>query len=122
MHLEGADGEFGDVRTIDIRGKELELLPPLLLDVKLVGCATFVVKDLEADTTSAIFEAGHDPICGGKEVVVLAGFEWTHQDEIGFHMVGEHEEVVAASVANQEPAHVISVNVSDGFNCNVDLL
>ena len=32
---------------MDIRGNELELRPPLILDVELVGCAAFVVKDLE---------------------------------------------------------------------------
>ena len=37
-------------------------------------------------------------------------------------MVGEHEEVVAASVANREPAHVISVKFADGFCRDVELL
>ena len=33
MCLEGADGSFGDVTKMDIRGNELELRPPLLLDM-----------------------------------------------------------------------------------------
>ena len=68
---------------------------------------------------AALCEAVHDSICGSEAVAVVAGFEWLHQDDIGVHMVGEHEEVVAASGANQEPAHVISVKVADGFSRHV---
>ena len=70
----------------------------------------------------ALCEAGHDSICGGKAVVFVVGFEWLHQDDIGVHMVGEHEEVVAASGANWEPAYVISVRFADGFGRDVELL
>ena len=101
IFLEGADGSFGDVTTMDIRGNELELRPPLLLDVELVGCAAFVVEDLEVDAMAALCEAVHDPIYGGKSVAVVAGFEWLHQDYIGVHMIGEHNEVVAASGVNR---------------------
>ena len=119
MRLEVVDGTFGDVTTMDIRGIELELRPPLLLDVELVGCAAFVVNDLDFDTMAALCEAGHDTICGGKAVAVVAVLEWLHQDNIGVHMVGEHEEVVAASGANREPDHVISLKFDDGFSHDV---
>ena len=46
MCLEEVDGSFIDVTPMDIRGNELELRPPLLLDVDLVGCAALIVKDL----------------------------------------------------------------------------
>ena len=55
-------------------------------------------------------------------MAVVAVFEWLHQDDIGVHMVGEHEEVVAASVSNREPAHVISVKFTDGFSRDVEIL
>ena len=100
----------------------MELRPPLLLDVELVVCDEFVVKDLEVDTMAVLCEAGRYPICGGKAVGVVAGFEYIRQDDIGVQMVGEHKEVVATSGANWEPAHVISVKFSDGFRCDVDLL
>ena len=64
---------------------------------------------------AAFCEAGHDPICGGKAVEVMEGFEWLHQDCIGVHMIGEHKEVVSASGANRELAYVISVKIYDGF-------
>ena len=38
------------------------------------------------------------------------------------HMVGEHEEVVAASEANREPDHFISVKFADGFGRDVEIL
>ena len=101
MRLEGADGAFVDVTVMDIRGNELELCPSLLLDVELVGRTAFVFKDLEVNTMTALCEAGHDSICGSEAVAVVAVFEWLHQYDIGFHLVGDHEEVVAASGANQ---------------------
>ena len=122
MRLEGADGAFGDVTTMDIRGNKLELLSPLLLDAELVACAAFVVNDLEVDTVAALCEAGHYTICGSKAVSVVAGFECLHQDAIDVHMVGEHDEVVSASGVNREPAHFISVKLADGFSRNVELL
>ena len=91
MRLEGADVSFGDIMTMDIRGKEFELFPPLLLNVELVGCAVLVFKDFVVDNMVALGEAGHDPICSSKVVAVVAGFEWIQQDDIGVHMVGEHE-------------------------------
>ena len=100
----------------------MELRPPLLLDVELVVCAAFVVKYLEVGIMAVIFEAGHDPICGGETVLVVAGLEWLHQDDIGVQMLGDHEEVVAALGANWEPAHVISVKFADGFRRDVELL
>ena len=122
MCREGAGGFFGDITTMDIRGNELELRPPLLLDVELVGCAAFFVRYLEVDTMAALCEANHDPICGGKAVVVVARFEWIHQDYIGVQMVGDNNEVFAASGANQEPAHVISVKLAGGFRFDVEFL
>ena len=52
----------------------------------------------------------------------MAGFEWIHQDYIGVHMIVEHNEVVAASVANPEPAHVIIVKFADEFRCDVEII
>ena len=96
--------------------------PPLLLDVELVGCTVFVVKDLEVYTMAALCEAGHDPILGAVEHTVRAGFEWLHQDYIGVQMLGENNEVVAASGEKREPDHVISVKLADGFRCDVEFL
>ena len=122
MRLEGADGAFGNVTAMYIRGNKLELRPPLLFDVELVGCAAFVFKYFEVSTMAALCEAGHDSICDGKAVAVVAGFEWIHQDDIGVHMVGEHEEVVALSGANWEPELVIIVLFADGTSRYEELL
>ena len=87
MRLEGANGAFGDVTVMEIRGHELEFCPPLLFNVDLVGCNAFVVKDLEVNTMAVCSESGHDSICSRKVVAVVAGFEWIHQDDIGVHML-----------------------------------
>ena len=55
-------------------------------------------------------------------LVVVAGFEWIHQDYIGVQMVGDHTEVVAASGVNPEPYHVISVKLADEFHGGAELL
>ena len=89
MCLEGADGSFGDVTMMGIRGNKLELHPPLILDVELLGCTTLVVKDLEVKSMATLCEAGHDLICGGKTVAVMGRFEWPHQDYIGVHIIGD---------------------------------
>ena len=52
----------------------------------------------------------------------MAGFECLHQDDIGVHIIGEHDEVVAALGANREPDHVISVKFADEFSCDVELV
>ena len=88
----------------------------------LVGCAALVVKDLEVDAMATLCEAGHDWICGGEVVAVVAVFGWLHQDYIGVHIIGEHNEVVTTSGANREPAHDISVKLADVFRCDVELL
>ena len=46
MRLDSADGALGNVTTIEIRGNELELFPPLILDAEFVVCAAFFVKYL----------------------------------------------------------------------------
>ena len=87
VRLEGADGAFVDVTTMDIRGHELEFRPPLLCNVELVVCTSFVVKDLDVDTMAGFSDSGHDSICGSKAVAVVAGFKWPHKDDIGVQMV-----------------------------------
>ena len=37
MHLQGADGAFGDVMAMDTRVHKLELCPPILFNVDIVG-------------------------------------------------------------------------------------
>ena len=71
---------------------------------------------------AALCESVHDSICDGEAVAVVVGFKWLHQDDIGVHMVGEHEEVVAAAGANREPDHGISVKFTDGLGFYVELL
>ena len=39
---------------MEIRGNNFELYPPLLLEMDFLGCATFVVKDLEVDTMAEL--------------------------------------------------------------------
>ena len=63
-------------------------MPPLLLVVELVGCTAFVVKYFEVNTMTALCEVGHDPICGGEVVAVMARLKWFHQNYIGVHMIG----------------------------------
>ena len=72
---------------------------------------------------AALGEAGNDAICSSKAeaVAFVAGFEWLHQDYIGVHMIREHNEVVADLRVNREPAHIISVELADGFCCDVEL-
>ena len=64
---------------------------------------------------ASLCEAGHDTLVGSKVMVVMAGLEWLHQDDVSVDVVGEHDVVVAASGADWKAAQVISVELADRF-------
>lgn len=43
----------------------------------------------------------------------MAGCKRLHQYDVGGHVVGEHDEVVAATASDGHPAHVVSVELAD---------
>ena len=43
----------------------------------------------------------------------MAGSKWRYQYDVGVNMVGEHDEVVAATGSYRKPAHVVSVKLAD---------
>ena len=73
--LEGADGTFGDVATMDIRGHKLVCGFPDVSDVLGIFLARFVVKDLVVYNVAASIEAGHDAGVGWDAVAVFPCLE-----------------------------------------------
>ena len=53
MSFEGADGAFGYVALMDVRGYQLVCSRPDVGDVAAVFLASFVVKDLMVDDVAA---------------------------------------------------------------------
>ena len=47
MSLEGLIGPFSSIVVVDIWGDKLEFVIPFILDLELVGFASFVVQYLE---------------------------------------------------------------------------
>ena len=47
-----------------------------------------------------LLKAVHDAVFCGEVVAIVTGLEGFDQDDVGFYMVGEHDEVVAAAGAD----------------------
>ena len=47
-----------------------------------------------------LLEAGHDAVFCNKVMTIMTGLEGFDQDDVGVYVVGEHNEVVAATGAD----------------------
>ena len=115
MSFEGADGTFGYVATMEIRGYQLICGCPYVGDVSAVFLAGFVVKDLVVDDVNASLEAGHDASVGRYAVAVFSCLEWLDEDSVGVTVVGDHQVLVAATGTDWEASCVVCVERADGF-------
>ena len=55
-------------------------------------------------------------------MAVVPGLEGFDKNDVGVDVVGEHYVVVAAAGADGEAAHVVGVELGDGFNADVEFL
>ena len=53
-------------------------------------------------------------------MAIMVGLEGFNKDSIGVAVVGQHDVLVATVRADGEAAHVISVELADGFNQDVE--
>ena len=53
-------------------------------------------------------------------MAVVLGLEGFDKNDVGVDVVGEHYVVVAAAGADGEAAHVIGVELGDGFDADVE--
>ena len=75
MRLEGADGTFSYVATMDVGGYQLVCGCPVVGDVSAVFLACFVIEDLVVNDVTASLEAGHDASVGRYVVAVFSCLE-----------------------------------------------
>ena len=85
-------------------------------DVAALFLAGFVVEDLVVDDVTAILEAVHDAGVGRYVVAVFSCLEGLDEDVVCIVVVGHHQVLVAAAVADGESACVVRVERADGFN------
>ena len=116
MRFEGADGTFGYVAPIDVRGYQLLCGRLDVGDVPAVFLSGFVVEDLVVDDVTTILEAGHDASVGRYAVTVFSCLEGLDEDGVCIAMVGHHQILVAAAGADGEAACVVRVERVDGFH------
>jgi len=61
-------------------------------------------------------EALHDAVVSGDAMAIVARFKRFDEDNVAVGVVREHYVVVAAARADGEAAHVVSVELADGFD------
>ena len=67
---------------------------------------------------AASLEAGHDAGVGGDAVAVFLCLEGLDEDGVFIAVIGHHQVLIAAAVADGEAAHVIGVEVGDGLDAD----
>ena len=115
MSFEGADGTFGYVAMMDIRGQYFVSGCPDVGDVLAVFLACFVIEDLVVDEVTASLEAGHDAGVGRDVVAVFLFLEGLDEDGVGVAVVGDHQVLVATAGVDVEASCVVFVERADGF-------
>ena len=77
----------------------------------MIFLACFFVKDLWFHSVSLFTEARHYAPVGRNVVAVMMGLKWFNQYGVTVTMEFEHDVAVARVVADDKPAHVISIAV-----------
>ena len=121
MSLEGADGTFGYVATMDVGGYQFVCGCPDVGDVSAVLLACFVIEDLVVYDMTASLEAGHDAGVGRDAVAVFSCLEGLDEDGVCVAVIGDHQVLVAAAGADGEASCVVCVELADGFQPDVEL-
>jgi hypothetical protein len=115
VSFESLDGSFRCIGSVDIGWHELVSCVPSLGDGSAVVGTGFVVEYLVLDFVAFGVEASHDaPVCG-YPMAVVAGLEGFHENGVGVAVVGQHDVLVATARACGESAHVVCVELADGF-------
>ena len=84
-------------------------------DVSAVFLACFVIEDMVVNDMTASLEAGHDAGVGRDAVAVFSCLEGLGEDGVCVAVVGDHQVLVAAAVADGEASCVVCLERADGF-------
>ena len=87
-----------------------------------VVLAGLIVQDLVLHEVAAVTKACHDATMGRDAVVVVAGLKRLDKDCVAVAVVGQHDVLVAAVGAGWKAAHVVSVELADGFDPYVEFV
>jgi len=104
--LEGPDGSFGSITSMDMRGNELKFAV-VRSNGLLEGHAGLIVHDMVSRPRPNRGETGEDVVVGRDAVTVVLGGEGPNKDGIRRSVEGNHDVLVAAERAWVETAGVI---------------
>ena len=107
MCLEGLNGTFSHIGTMDIGRNKLERSVPVLGDGGEVFLAGFVVEDLVFDIVAFVTEVGHDAGMSSDAMAVVARLEQFDKDGVAVTVVGQHDVLVAAAGAGGETSQSV---------------
>ena len=80
--FESANSPFCSIAAMDIRGHKLESAP-ICSDCIFVGCAGFVVQDVDNGFTVGCGEPGMDVLVGRNAVCIMLAGEGSYQYGVG---------------------------------------
>ena len=107
--LEFADGVFGGVAEMYVRGYELVSDLPLLLNDTLVFSADFIIYNLDVDFLDLWGEALHDGVVGGNATLVLLVIERGDKDGVEVTILGSQGLLITAVIEDGEASSVVRV-------------
>ena len=122
MVLESPDGPLGLIVAVNFWGHQLKLGIPFEHDGLFVGCAGFIVKDLEGHGEAPGGETCHDGVVGGDAVGVSSCLERLLENQIAVGMIGNHYVLVARTGLDRKTTCVICVEFADGNNLDVEFV
>ncbi len=106
MVLEGPDGSFGSITSMDMRGNELKFAV-VRSNGLLEGHAGLIVHDMVSWLRPNHGETGEDVVVGRDAVTVVLGGEGPNKDGVRRSVEGNHDVLVATERAWVEMASVI---------------
>ena len=90
MIFEGPDGLFCGIAPVYIRGHQLVICSPLLLDGAAILLSEFIVQGLEVNFMATFFDAHVDVVVFCNTMVVVFGSEGLHKYDIVVLVVSQH--------------------------------
>ena len=88
----------------------------------LVFSTFFIIQELEFHKNITVFETLHDGVVGEQSMLVGVRLEGSGNDSIGITMIRNSYILISTVREDRKAASIISINVSDVFNPDVQFI
>ena len=119
--LERLDGTFRNVATVDVGWNQLVGAVPFFCDDTAVFGTCLGVEYLMIDGVAEVFKALHDAVVCWNPVPVVTGLERLNKNGIRVAVVSQHDVLVTTARSYREPTHVVSEELADRLDPDVEL-